>query len=388
MRERLLDFLCCPVTGDTELELHAFEHDDGHVIEGVLRAAATGRFYPIVAGVPRMLPGELYLDPSFETRHRKRLAALGYQPAPVAGDDDPHRALKQATSQVYGFEWTRWNRHGWGSAGPLPHEVETFHHKSLLGAEEIRGKVVLDAGAGNGRYAHTASQYAGDLIALDLSQAVESAFRNLRHLPNAHVVQGDILRPPVRKGSIDHAYSIGVLMITGDTRLALETLSKLVKPGGTLTAHVYAPGTPLWQLNDALVRKLTTSLSIPVNVKLAELMAQASRWLKARHWLGYSSQILRMWPEEAVNFDWYATPKQTYHSHAELRRWFEALGWAVVADHSRRGEVEGSALRKAWVRNVWPDPMSTVKGQKPGVSAAAVAGKNGAGRARHLSPSA
>jgi uncharacterized protein YbaR (Trm112 family)/SAM-dependent methyltransferase len=388
MRERLLDFLCCPVSGHGKLDLHVFDHEDGHILEGVLRVQQTGRFYPIVAGVPRMLPRELYLDPSFETRHCKPLAALGYEPPPAAAAD-PHRSLKQATSQVYGFEWTHWSRHGWVPSGPpLPAEVETFHHKSLLAPDELRGKVVVDAGSGNGRYAYTASQFAGELVALDLSQAVESSFQNLRHLPNAHVVQGDILNPPLCKASIDHVYSIGVLMITGDTRLAVETLGQLVKPGGTLTAHVYAPGTPLWQFNDAWVRRLTTLLSTPANVKLAEAMARAARWLEARHWLGYSSLILRMWPEEVVNFDWYATPKQTYHTHAEMRRWFEELGWSVVADHAQRGEVEGSALRKAWVRAVWPDPMSTVKGRKPGQVVATAAGRSGNGASRHLSPSA
>jgi uncharacterized protein YbaR (Trm112 family)/SAM-dependent methyltransferase len=367
MHERLLEFLRCPASGSDDLDLHVFERDQGHVIEGVLRVRDTGRFYPIVAGVPRMLPSELYLDSTFETRHGARLRALGYEPAPPADGSDPFSALKQATSSVYGFEWTRWGRHGWAPHGPpLPEEVETFHHKSLLEPGEIAGRVVLDAGSGNGRYAYTAAQSAGELIALDLSRAVDSAFKNLRHLPNAHVVQGDILNPPIRAASIDHLYSIGVLMITGDTRLAVERLGELVKPGGTLTAHVYAPGTPLWQFNDAWVRRLTTRLSIPANVALAERMARAARWLQERRWLGYSSHILRVWPEEVVNFDWYATPLQTYHTHAEMRAWFERMGWAVVADHGARGEVVGSRLRKAWVRAVWPDPMATVKGKKPG----------------------
>jgi SAM-dependent methyltransferase len=388
MHERLLEFLRCPQSGSSDFELHVFEKDADHVIDGVLRVRGSGLCYPIVAGVPRMLPRELFSDITFETRHGARLRALGYEPpAPVGAD--PFIALKQATSSVYGFEWTHWNRHGWTPDGPpLAAEIETFHHKSMLAPEELARRVVLDAGAGNGRYAYTAAQYSGELIALDLSRAVDAAFRNLRQLPNAHVVQGDILNPPFVAGSIDHVYSIGVLMITGNAELAVERLGKLVKPGGTLTAHVYAPGTPVWQLNDALVRRLTTLLSIPANVKLAEVMARAARWLNARRWLGYSSHVLRMWPEEVVNFDWYATPKQTYHTHAEMRGWFERLGWAVVADHSARGEVPGSALRKAWVRAVWPDPMATVKGRRPLEAVAPAPAASDTRKAWPLSPSA
>jgi uncharacterized protein YbaR (Trm112 family)/SAM-dependent methyltransferase len=365
MRERLLDFICCPESGSHKLELHVFEREDEHILEGVIRTDE-GRFYPIVDGVPRMLPPELYFNPTFETRHRKKLHALGWVPPAASVESDEFRELKQATSQVYGFEWTRWDRHGWTRAsGPLPHEVDTFFQKSLLKPEEIRGKVVLDAGSGNGRYAYTAAQQGAELIALDLSAAVESSFKNLRDLPNAHVVQGDIMKPPIRSDSIDHVYSIGVLMITGDTRRATESLARIVKPEGTLTVHVYAVGWPLWQFNDYWVRKLTTALSIPVNVKLAKQMSVAARWLKERGWLGYASLVLRMWPEDAVNFDWYATPLQTYHTHPEMRGWFRDMGWEVVADQSQRMAVEGGALRQAWVRTVWPDPMATVKGRKP-----------------------
>jgi len=366
MRERLLDFLCCPITGSDELELHVFERDDQHVMEGVLHAKKAGLFYPIVDGVPRMLPPELYFNPTFETRHRSKLRALGWTSPRPSGQEDEFFELKQDTSLVYGYEWTRWDRHGWVPKGaPLPEEIQTFHQKSLLAPEEIAGKVVLDAGSGNGRYAYTAAQHAGELIGLDLSAAVESSFKNLRDLPNAHVVQGDILRPPIKRDSIDHVYSIGVLMITGDTRKATQSLARIVKPGGTLTVHVYAAGFPLWQFNDAWVRKLTTQLSIPANVRLAKRMAQAATWLKQRGLLGYSSLVLRVWPEDVVNFDWYATPLQTYHTHPEMRAWFEEMGWPVVADQSNRMKVEGSALRKAWVRAVWPDPMATVKGRKP-----------------------
>ena len=169
---------------------------------------------------------------------------------------DELTGLKLATSYVYGYEWTRWGRYGWEPDGkPSDEERATFHEKALLSAEELAGKSVLDAGSGNGRYLYTAAQYAKDAIGLDLSAAVDSAFRNTRALPAAHVVQGDIMRPPIRDRVLDYVYSIGVLMITGDTERATQTLAKMIRPGGTITVHVYAAGFPLWQMNDALVRK-------------------------------------------------------------------------------------------------------------------------------------
>jgi SAM-dependent methyltransferase len=365
MRERLLTFLCCPACHDEHLELTAFTREGDHVMEGAIRCTGCQSFYLVVRGVPRMLPRDLYADDAFTTRWRERLTALGWRPPAdfIAGFKD----LKQATSTVYGFEWNNWNRHGWTpDAVPSAMERDRFHHKSLLSAEELRGKLVVDGGCGNGRYAYTAAQLAGDVIALDLSAAVDASFVNLRPLPSAHVVMGDIMNPPIRRGTVDAVFSIGVLMITGDARRATESLATLVKPGGTITVHVYAAGFPLWQFNDTWVRAITTRLSVPANVKLARVMSRVARWLDARRWLGYSSLLLRVWPEDAVNFDWYATPKQTYHSYDEVKGWFRDLGFAIVATNERPPHAEPPrTLRKRVGRWVWREMMLTVRGRKP-----------------------
>ena len=70
--------------------------------------------------------------------------------------------------------------------------------------------------AGSGRHAYFAATYgAREVVALDLSDAVEAARATCRALDNVHVVQGDLLRPPFRTGQdgggFDLVYSIGVL---------------------------------------------------------------------------------------------------------------------------------------------------------------------------------
>jgi SAM-dependent methyltransferase len=88
---------------------------------------------------------------------------------------------------------------------------------------------------------------------MDISSAVETAQHNLLGLPNAHVVQGDICRPPfkpaVAAGGFDFAYSIGVLHHLPDPRAGFESLLKIVKPGGTIFAWVYG------QENNAVVHR-------------------------------------------------------------------------------------------------------------------------------------
>jgi uncharacterized protein YbaR (Trm112 family) len=365
MRRRLLDFLCCPACKKPHLALSAFTEEGDHVLDGALRCEGCGRVYLVVGGVPRMLPPDLYANEEFTTRWRDQLAAAGWKPPEnFIGE---FKKLKQETSHAYGFEWTTWKRFGWEpGAGPSDLERATFHKKSLLSPEELRGKAVLDGGCGNGRYAFTAAQYAQDMIALDLSAAVESAFANLRHLPSAHVVQGDIMNPPVRRGSLDYVFSIGVLMITGDTRRATESLAELLKPGGTITVHVYAAGFPVWQFNDTWVRMITTRLSVPANVRIAKAMTRVAKWLDARGWLGYSSLLLRVYPEDVLNFDWYITPKQTYHTYPEVIGWFKDMGYEIVGTNEKRPESDRpEGLRKKLGRLVWYETMLTVRGRKP-----------------------
>jgi uncharacterized protein YbaR (Trm112 family) len=366
MRLRVLEFLCCPACKRGELGLSVFHEEGDHVIDGALRCDLCGRVYLVVGGVPRMLPPDLYSNPDFTEKYRDRLTLIGGKgPADFISQ---FKQLKRDTSQAYGFEWTHWNRYGWvPQGGPSDLERATFHYKSLLSPEELRGKAVLDGGCGNGRYAHTAAEYAKDLIALDLSAAVESAFQNTRHQPAAHVVQGDIMNPPVKRGVLDAVFSIGVLMITGDTRRATESLAELLKPGGTITVHLYAAGFPLWQLNDTLVRALTTRLTVPQNVALAKGMAKVARWLDKRHWLGYASLILRVWPDDVINYDWYATPKQTYHTYPEVEGWFREMGYDVVATNERQ---PARTLRERVGRIVWYEAMMTVRGRKPYAAAA------------------
>jgi uncharacterized protein YbaR (Trm112 family)/ubiquinone/menaquinone biosynthesis C-methylase UbiE len=364
MKERLLTFLCCPSCRGDRLELHDFTSEGEHVLDGALRCEGCGRLYLIADGVPRMLSADLYANPGFETRHRSRLQAIGWSPPPPANDE--YAGLKLATSYVYGFEWTHWGRYGWQADGtPTEEERATFHHKSLLGPKDLAGAAVLDAGCGNGRYLHTAAQYAKDAIGLDLSAAADSAFRNLRHLPAAHVVQGDILNPPIRDGVLDAVYSIGVLMITGDTKLATKTLARTLKPGGTITVHVYAAGFPLWQFNDWWVRKVTTRLSIPAMMTVSKRMTQIARFLKARRMHGYASLVLRIYPDDTHNFDWFATPLQTYHTYPEMRGWFREMGFEVIADNERKLPPETSPLRRKWIEVIWPEAMTTVRARVP-----------------------
>jgi len=112
-----------------------------------------------------------------------------------------------------------------------------------LTPEFFAGKLGLDAGCGFGRHLHYATRYGAEVVGLDLSEAVLAAYRNNRESSRAHVVQGDIYRPPFARGTFDFIYSIGVLHHLPDPQGGFCALAPYIKPEGTLFAWIYGPAT-------------------------------------------------------------------------------------------------------------------------------------------------
>ena len=113
----------------------------------------------------------------------------------------------------------------------------------------FRGKTVLDAGCGIGRWTLGLLRLGCRVLSVDASahalQAVESGMRELA--PEA-VAEGrlatrqvDLLDLPedLRARRFDLVYSFGVLHHTGDTHRALAGLAPLVKDDGLLFLYLY-----------------------------------------------------------------------------------------------------------------------------------------------------
>jgi SAM-dependent methyltransferase len=203
MRQELLTVLAEPGTG-APLELHATQTRDGDVLEGTLRpVGGSVREYPIRDGIPRFVPHDGY-------------------------------------TESFGLQWNLFSTVQLDSANGASYSRRRFESETLWSRDDLRGKWVLDGGCGCGRFAEIAAESGARVIAMDYSTAVDAATRNLAARPNVHYVQGDLLRPPIRAGSLDFAYSIGVLQHTPDPREALRQTTRLLAPGGRFAYSIYA----------------------------------------------------------------------------------------------------------------------------------------------------
>ena len=273
--------------------------------------------------------------------------------------DNLHQ-LKKETIQNFGFEWIQYARFGWDDPiYNIEREEKVFHYKSLLNPDELTGKVVLDAGCGNGRYTYWAAQHADRVIGIDLGDGVESAAENTQKMKNVQIVQGDIFNLPFHDSCIDVIFSIGVLMHTGDAARATASLASKLKPQSSLTVHLYGKGNPIYEFVDRKLRDRTTRMTIQ------ELQHFTNRAYRLRHALDqlHISKLINLFVRLDSHphciFDWYAAPIATHHTYEEVEQWFKRLGINILVTNAyRKQDNRFLALLKSFLAA----PTVTVRG--------------------------
>lgn len=188
---------------------------------GALRVSGTSIGYPIVDCVIRLTPETAH-------RHREWLAALGLEP-PAGGDLQP-----EATVESFGWQWT-WNSNMRSEQDLQMRVTDRFG----LRADEFRGCVILDAGAGAGDQSAYLIRHGADVVSVDLSAAIDVVSRKLRMHPNWVGVQGDVTALPFASDQFDMVYCEGVIQHTRDSVATTRELCRVVRPSGRVLAAHY-----------------------------------------------------------------------------------------------------------------------------------------------------
>jgi SAM-dependent methyltransferase len=295
MKRRLLDLLVCPACKGG-LGLRADHVDGVDTLTGALGCAPCRVDYPIVAGIPRFVGRDGY-------------------------------------AESFGDEWHRFRTVQLDSANGTRESEVGFGLKTGLKPEDVRGRLVLDAGVGAGRYAEVVARWGAEVVGVDLTRAIDAAAENLRGQPAAHLVQADIFALPFRDETFDVAYSIGVLHHTPDTAGAFRRVAAMVKKGGQLAVYIYLAGGLARYFSDAF-RAITTRLPRPL-VYYGSAMAIPLYFLHRVPIIGRVSQALIPtnthpdWRWRWLDtFDWYTPRYQWKHRYPEVLRWFRETGFS------------------------------------------------------------
>ena len=319
VKPKLLDYLICPeCQGD--LALQAVEQDGIEIMSGELTCVNCHRTFPIVRGIPRF------------------------------ADLENIDAEKQATADKFGWSWQQFS-----------HENEKYDEEFLgwiapVKADFFKDKAVLEGGCGKGRHTRRVAAWgARDVIAVDLSDAVEVAFASTRGIENAHVIQADIYCLPLRR-VFDYAFSVGVLHHLPDPRSGFRSLVSRVKPGGHVSAWVYGAENNQWitrfvnPLREHVTSRMPSRLLFHMAKAPTALMYLASKLVYgplnrsksgrsiAQH-LFYNEYMEFVsgfdWREQhSIVFDHLVAPTAFYISGEEFQSWWQdihatdvVIGW-------------------------------------------------------------
>ena len=327
MREHLLQYLACPDCGG-DIGLEVTERDAEHVMTGTLRCDACPAEFPVLRGVPRFAGS-------------------------VAG-------LEEKTAAAFGYEWTRY------AELADRYRQQFFDWIRPVTPEFIAGRVVLEGGCGKGRHTSVvADSGARDVVAIDLGEAVESAFANTRGLPNAHIVQADLKRPPV-KPVFDYAFSIGVLHHLPVPEEGFHALVSRLRPGGHISAWVYGREGNGWivhfvsplrehvtsRMPHAILDAMSALLTVPLFLATRLVYGPTrGRLLGLRLPYGEYLSYIAPFPyreQRSIVFDHLVAPVAYYIPREEFAGWFERAGLdAPSIEHHNANSWRGFAALPA-----------------------------------------
>jgi len=179
----------------------------------------------------------------------------------------------------------------------------------------FRGKKVLDAGCGIGRWSYAFCKLGAEVTAVDQSASgIEHVKQLLKDQPNFHAQQADILSPLPFERAFDLVWCYGVTHHTGNTKLAVTTVAATVKPGGRLFLMIYGEPTKRFEF-----REINTYVK---HRRATELMNfdEKRRYLADR----YSAQQVHGY------FDAISPSINDLHRYDEIKEWLTDLGFINI----------------------------------------------------------
>ncbi len=314
MREKLLELLACPHCGGDILLAYASKYEEKQIIEAILSCKKCEREYKVIRGVPRF------------------------------ADLDKIEQDKLETAENFGWQWTHFT------------QEDAKYNEQFLGwlqpvkPEFFKDKLVLEGGCGKGRHTSLAAEWgAKEVVGIDLSAAVESAFQATKHLPNAHIVQADIFHLPFKK-AFDYAFSVGVLHHTPDPKKAFISLASKVKKDGAISAWIYGAENNEWITSyvNPVREKFTSKMGQPTLYQLSKLptlgvylaskliykpLNKTSKPLAGK--LFYNDYLNHLgtfgWREQHnIVFDHLVAPTAFYISKGDFENWWQEIGASEV----------------------------------------------------------
>lgn len=320
MYRRLLTWLRCPACRSELTVASPTEYAEADDLDDATLRCTTGHTYPVVGGIPRMLPDQ-----------------------PLSADMG--LAHDRRTQENFSRQWAYHDQgdRTWGIQ--LDDRLRQYVIEPLgLTQTQLEDAVFLDAGCGNGSLSVAVTEAGPEVIGLDLSSGLElgHSFRHTRASAcpeRVHFVQGDLIAPPLAVASLDIIYSSGVLHHTQVPKRTFDSLRTLLRPGGTFYVWVYRRQ-PLVTPMVSAIRSVTTRVDPDQFAIYADRVAPAVLVLcRILNAIGLPKYVRTRRETALALIDVFGTPHTFYHTPEQVHRWFINGGFDEVrlVNENKRG---------------------------------------------------
>lgn len=292
MKKRLLDIIRCPACSkrlsllildekEDELFLNSKEslylyfqesHADfnnwadlhrSEITSGILHCDC-GENYPVVDGVPRLLVSARGEYNAFYEKSRDAIPKEFQQNIFLPGKT--YRAYHKSSKKGFELQWEQYeyDQLTWGKS--LEVRKTEFLDNLRTSPDELKGRLVFDAGCGNGSLAAGIAPFGCEIVALDYTTSIERANKNKekyagRFAPFVHFIQADLAKLPIAERTFDYIHSSGVIHHTPDPYYVFKQFVKTVKKNDKVYILMYRKRKDLFGRLNHLERFITTRLS-------------------------------------------------------------------------------------------------------------------------------
>ncbi len=162
----------------------------------------TGEHFPLINGIPRFVPEDNY-------------------------------------ASAFGLQWKNFAKTQLDSFSRT--DITQSRLERCLGfpISELKGKTLLEVGAGAGRFTELLVKGGALVHSVDLSVAVEVNKENIGEAANYTIAQASVYELPYTNNLFDIVVCLGVIQHTPDPEKTIRCLWEKVKPGGLLVIDHY-----------------------------------------------------------------------------------------------------------------------------------------------------
>ncbi len=146
--------------------------------------------------------------------------------------------IDKNTVDSFGAEWSRFSQDQLGAA---EHVAVFESYFSVFPWQDLSADSEgFDMGCGSGRWAKLVAPRVGTLHCVDASpEALNVARRNMAGITNVDFINNGVAECPLPDDSQDFGYSLGVLHHIPDTTAAMESCTRMLKPGAPFLVYLY-----------------------------------------------------------------------------------------------------------------------------------------------------